>query len=48
MPQQLERPEVEAMIRAKLVELIQLAAEHAIDIQTLIYKTLARCDPEPP
>jgi hypothetical protein len=44
----LERREVEAMIRAKLVELIQLAAEHGIDIQTLMHKTLARCDPEPP
>jgi hypothetical protein len=48
MPQQLERPEVEVMIRAKLVELIQLAAEHAIDIQTLMHEALDFCDPEPP
>ncbi len=45
---QLTRPEVKAMLKAKLIELIHLAVEHGIDIQTLMHEALDHCDPEPP
>ena len=46
MPQQLERQKVEAMIRAKLIELVRLAAQHDISIDTLMYEALDLCDAE--
>ena len=48
MPQQFERQEVKAMLKAKLIELIRLAVRHGIDIQTLMHEALDFCDPEPP
>ena len=42
-----ERREAEAMIRAKLIELIHLATAHGIDIQALMHEALDHCDPEP-
>ena len=48
MPQQLERQKIEAMIRLKLIELIRLAAQHDIRIDTLMYEALDCCDDDPP
>jgi hypothetical protein len=47
-PEPLQRREIEGMIQAKLIELIRLAATQGIDIETLMHKALASCDPEPP
>jgi hypothetical protein len=38
--------ETEDLIRAKLIELIDLSVKHGIDIQTLIDDALHICDPE--
>ena len=46
MSKQLDRPEIEAMLRAKLIELIELSCEHGIDIQSLMNEALHICDPE--
>lgn len=46
MTTQLDRPALEAMLRAKLVELIELSMEHHIDIMTLIDDALHIADYE--
>ena len=38
--------ETEDLIRAKLIELIDLCVERRIDVQTLIDDALHICDPE--
>jgi hypothetical protein len=44
----LQRRNVEFDIRAKLVELIRLSAQHGIPIESLMHDALDRCDPEGP
>ena len=46
MPNQPERRQIEAQIRAQLIELIRLAAAHGIRIDRLMYDALDSCDAE--
>jgi hypothetical protein len=46
MSTQIDRPAIQAFIRAKLIELIELSCEHGIDIQSLMNEALHHCDPE--
>jgi hypothetical protein len=48
MSREISKTEIENLIRAKLAELIRLAAQHGIGIEPLIYEALDLCDPEPP
>jgi hypothetical protein len=48
MSNDVQRPEIEQIIRAKLIELIRLSADHGIDIERLMYDALDFCDPETP
>jgi hypothetical protein len=41
-----KRREIEDLIRAKLIALIELSVEHRIDIMTLIFDALHIADPE--
>ena len=43
----LDRQDAEAFIRAKLIELIRMSAEHGIRIDALMYEALDQCDSEP-
>jgi hypothetical protein len=40
------RREIEDLIRAKLIELIELGMEHHIPVQTLMFQALDIADPE--
>jgi len=48
MPNDVQRRDIENAIRAKLIELVRLAAAHGIRIEPLMYEALDICDAEPP
>ncbi len=46
MTENQQRRDIEALIRAKLIELIRLSCEHNIRIEWLMNEALEVCDPE--
>jgi hypothetical protein len=47
MMKQLSKAEVENHIRGRLIVLVQLGADHGIDIERLMREALDACDIEP-
>ena len=48
MPNDVQRRDIDNAIRAKLIELVRLAAAHGIRSEPLMSEALDICDAEPP